>query len=162
MQEKQIEALKKATQYIISLSKDELLSDFGTPESKYIFYYLHQTNQEDIMGYRSEIALSLSDEAVELLNCKMEQADNHIREDIIDMLPIKYDTEDTFIIYDDWIKWYEDYEFVILLTEVMDHCYEHDIGYQFIRLGEDHADVEEHEFYTDEYKPISWSRQINI
>ena len=114
------------------------------------------------MGYRSEIALSLSDEAVELLNCKMEQADNHLREDIIDMLPIKYDTEDTFIIYDDWVKWYEDYEFVILLTEVMDHCYEHDIGYQFIRLGEDPADVEEHEFYTAGYKPINWSRQINL
>ena len=114
------------------------------------------------MGYRSEIALSLSDEAVEILNCKMEQAENHLREDIISMLPIKYDTEGTFIIYEDWVKWYDDYAFVILLTEVMDHCDAHQIGYQFIRLGEDHADVEEREFYTAEYKPIHWSRQINI
>ena len=40
MTEKQIKSLEEATRYVLQLSKDELLEDFGTPENLYYFYYL--------------------------------------------------------------------------------------------------------------------------
>ena len=37
---KQIKSLEEATRYVLQLSKEELLEDFGTQESIYYFYHL--------------------------------------------------------------------------------------------------------------------------
>lgn len=97
------------------------------------------------MGYRSEVAIKCEEKAYERFR------EVFIKEDLfINPDKILYDKENQeYYIYWDWIKWYEDYEGVNAIIKVMEaldeehnYCLSDELGYKFIRLGEDDDDVE--------------------
>ena len=95
------------------------------------------------MGYRSEVAIKCEEKAFEMLKetCKR-----------VDCVPDKiYKDGEQFILYWDWIKWYESYEDVSAIISTMDkldelqdpnNYDETGYGYRFMRLGENDDDVE--------------------
>lgn len=98
------------------------------------------------MGYISEVAIKCEEKAFEMLKdtCKM-----------VDCIPDKiYKNGEQFILYWDWIKWYESYGDVSAIISTMDKLdelqdpndyNETGYGYRFMRLGEDDDDVETRE-----------------
>ena len=92
------------------------------------------------MGYRSEVAIRCQDKAYEMF----EKAWGECTPDKI------FHREDDHLIYWDWVKWYEDYPDVSAIENVMselnemgtDEVIEKKMGYKFMRLGEDPADIE--------------------
>lgn len=99
------------------------------------------------MGYRSEVAIKCQKNAFP----KFEEVYKRLGYG-----PDKLLTKgDEYLIYWDWIKWYEDYDIVMETNKVMselnmicdgdsDEIYEKGFGYKFMRLGEDNSDIEEH------------------
>ena len=95
------------------------------------------------MGYRSEVAIKCEEKAFEMLKETYKR---------VDLPPDKlYKDGEHFILYWDWIKWYDSYEDVGAIESVMDELDElqdpnnHDdtgYGYRFMRLGEDDTDIE--------------------
>ena len=98
------------------------------------------------MGYRSEVAIKCEEKAFEMLKDTCER---------VDCNPDKiYKDGEQFIIYWDWIKWYESYEDVSAIISTMDkldelqnpnNYGETGYGYRFMRLGENDDDVETRE-----------------
>ena len=91
------------------------------------------------MGYRSDVAVKCEEKAYELF--KKAIADGGCRPDKI------FKEGDYFIIYWEWMKWYEDEDDV---SAIMDVIYQLDanfsdtpgFGYKYIRIGEDSGDEE--------------------
>ena len=105
------------------------------------------------MGYRSRVAIALSDDARETIKSAM-KLDKNLRE-LVD-----YSDEDLAHgrIYFSDIKWYEGYPEIDAMESFLNQLDEE--GYGFIRIGEDHDDVEEKgEPYTYEMyvsREIEW------
>ena len=90
------------------------------------------------MGYRSEVAIKCEEKAFEMLRETYKR---------VDLVPDKvYKDGDCFILYWDWIKWYEDYDDISAIEEVMSKLDRLNdttgYGYRFMRLGENDDDVE--------------------
>jgi hypothetical protein len=93
------------------------------------------------MGYRSEVAIRCQDKAFEMF-------EKAWGESIPDKVIRKGDNDN--LIYWDWVKWYSDYPDILDINSVMNKLdeYENDeaikeqLGYKFLRLGEDDSDVE--------------------
>ena len=98
------------------------------------------------MGYRSEVAIRCQSKAYEKFKEVLEKTDAH---------PDKLiEKNGEYLLYFDWWKWYSDFEEVKGIEAVMDELdelddgcnadetYEKELGYHFIRLGEDNDDVE--------------------
>ena len=100
------------------------------------------------MGYRSEVAIKCESKAYDRFAKVFTQKEMWIKPD-----KILHDIEnDDYVIYWDWIKWYEDFEGVSAIQNVMSELdEEHDgdaddqLGYRFMRLGEDDSDIETQE-----------------
>lgn len=92
------------------------------------------------MGYRSEVAIRCQDKAYKMF----EKAWGEFTPDKI------FHQKDDHLIYWDWVKWYEDYPDVSAIENVMsklneldnDEAIEKKMGYRFMRLGENDADIE--------------------
>lgn len=100
------------------------------------------------MGYSSEVAIKCEEKAYELFKQVFTEEELYIKPDKI------YKDGDDYILYWKWIKWYEDYEGVNAIENVMfdlDDCGNKDggYGYKFIRLGEDDMDIETSENDVD-------------
>ena len=95
------------------------------------------------MGYRSEVAIKCEEKAYGMLK---EACHN------MDIMPDKiFEDGDEYILYWDWIKWYEDYEEIAAIVKTLDKLDELQnsnnnettgYGYRFMRLGENDADTE--------------------
>ena len=96
------------------------------------------------MGYRSEVAIRCQKNAFEMLK-KAYGTFNP------DKLLNKGDND--YLLYWDWVKWYDEYSHVAAITDVMgeldvmfggdnEEIVEHYYGYKFMRLGADDDDVE--------------------
>lgn len=98
------------------------------------------------MGYRSEVAIKCEKKAFEMFRETYNK---------VDFPPDKvYKDGKHFILYWDWVKWYDTYEDVGAVESVMDELNElQDLnngeetgyGYRFMRLGEEDNDIETRE-----------------
>lgn len=93
------------------------------------------------MGYRSEVAIKCEEKAYELFKQVFTEEELYIAPDKI------YKDGDDYILYWDWIKWYEEYDGVKAIEDVMLDLDDHGnkdggYGYKFMRLGEDDEDTE--------------------
>lgn len=121
------------------------------------------------MGYRSEVAMSFSDDAFDCLNCMLE---NESKETIADVLHLLYsendyegESETTF--HYNWIKWYGSFPAVAFIEKALSYYRMVDYEYKFIRLGEEFGDVEEESgSYTNEedssFVPMYVTRHITF
>ena len=101
------------------------------------------------MGYRSEVAIKCEEKAFEMFRETYKR---------VELVPDKvYKDGEYFILYWDWIKWYESYDDIMEIEGVMDaldaigvqneinNTKETGYGYRFMRLGEDDIDIETRE-----------------
>jgi len=98
------------------------------------------------MGYRSEVAIKCEEKAFEMLRETYKR---------VDCVPDNvYKDGEHYILYWDWVKWYESYEDVGAIESAMDKLDELQnpndktdtgYGYRFMRLGENDDDVETRE-----------------
>lgn len=93
------------------------------------------------MGYRSEVAIKCEEKAYKLFEEVFLERELYIMPDKI------YKDGDDYILYWEWAKWYECYEGVQAIIDVMndlDDCGNKDggYGYKFMRIGEDDNDTE--------------------
>lgn len=115
------------------------------------------------MGYRSEVAVRCQSNAYKAFK----KAYEHVGE-----YPDKVLRNDNdYLIYFDYIKWYEDYDIVHKFNEVMarlddmfdrnpDDIYKNKFGYKFMRLGSDENDNESR---TNCYHVELWmTRKIDL
>lgn len=100
------------------------------------------------MGYRSEVGIKCQEKAFEMF--KNTYAEVGLMPDRI------YEEDDCKIIYFDWIKWYhpefDDINAMVKLMDELDRLqekyseeeiYDKELGYKFIRIGEDDSDIEQ-------------------
>lgn len=111
------------------------------------------------MGYCSEVAIKCEEKAYELFKQVFTETNFHIAPDKI------YKDGTDYIIYWDWIKWYEDYNDVATITHIMNELdtYGNDdggYGYIFLRLGEGDSDIEKRS--NDENIELWIIRKIDI
>ena len=101
------------------------------------------------MGYRSEVAWVLRFRDAEQMNNYVNllrfKNDNHINEALSE---ISKDTKHNPILFftGDCLKWYDDYPEVKAHHYIMEHAYElygDEVGWMFIRIGEEHNDIEQ-------------------
>ena len=95
------------------------------------------------MGYRSEVAIALRDDAVRLLAAVMEH-ESDLKGMIESAQSTINESEDDKggRLYWDYIKWFDDYKGVAALDLIL--CTIPDEDFHFIRIGEENSDVEEH------------------
>ena len=90
------------------------------------------------MGYRSEVVVKFSDNAVKVVK-KFYELDKQIKE-LIDASESERTWEGINAIHWGWIKWYEDDdEAIMAFMHMLDQI--GDENYGMIRLGEDYDDV---------------------
>lgn len=114
------------------------------------------------MGYRSEVAIKCEGKAFEMFKKAFQDGVSCILPDKI------FKDGDEYILYWDWVKWYEDYEDVRIILSVMDELDtlqnpnddNTGYGYKFLRIGEDNDDVETRENSWD--IELWMIRKINI
>lgn len=103
------------------------------------------------MGYRSDGALWLSDEA-------FKQLSEELRHD----LETNWNTSDEFDYvwtFEGW-KWYSDYAEVREWIDFFELCDDDDLQYEFMRIGENYEDVEC--IGQNAYSKFGLSRMIKI
>jgi hypothetical protein len=111
---------------------------------------MNPNTKEDIkMGYRSEVAFIVPDSAPRFE--EIEDCFDHITE-----------KEGYRLYYADWLKWYEDAEVVMAVTNYLTDLHTEDKTeeFLFIRLGEDVSDIEEDGQFWDNPFELGWSRKI--
>jgi len=96
------------------------------------------------MGYRSEVAIVIENEAFEEL-LKKAKAENNDAYDLIKNGSV-YQTKKFTTLYFEWVKWYEDYEDVQLIESFI-----REIPHVFKRIGEDYDDIESLEGDVTDY-----------
>jgi len=123
------------------------------------------------MGYRSEVCIALTDDAVRVLSTILEhlpashEARNLLRDAQIqpgylsDFQAHKDSSKDCELkLYWDYVKWYEGYECVDFVETFLQEIPHED--YRFVRVGEESDDVEERGDYYDSdvfvRRSISW------
>ena len=90
------------------------------------------------MGYRSEVVVKFSDNAVKVVK-KFYELDKQIKE-LIDGSENSIGWEQIQALHWDWIKWYEDDdEAIMAFMDMLDQI--GDENYGMIRLGEENDDV---------------------
>ena len=110
------------------------------------------------MGYRSEVVLAISKEAAPYFMAMLAKNPETKRLcEEADTFQGDFDNEGSWIIHWDGIKWYEGYPEIDSITEFMegmasqdltsfgdadDSIIEWDRHYRFVRVGEDHEDIE--------------------
>lgn len=101
------------------------------------------------MGYRSEVAWVLrfkdTNQMRDYINLLRYKRDEHINT-ALEEIKQSTDPEPILFFSDDLLKWYDDYEDVRAHHFIMDHAYElygDDVGWRFIRIGEESDDIEE-------------------
>lgn len=111
----------------------------------------------NVMGYRSEVAISIKKNVFENASEKVKAAFN----DVFPKGPYR-ETSSNVVFYEEWIKWYPDFDENI--KDIMDYLssiYDEAVSScGFIRVGEEDGDTE-YEFNPDE-NGISWIRRIEI
>lgn len=121
------------------------------------------------MGYRSEVAWVLrfkdTNQMRDYINLLRYKRDEHINT-ALEEIKQSTDPEPILFFSDDFLKWYDDYEDVRAHHFIMDHAYElygDDVGWRFIRIGEESDDIEErHDGNVDDmWDYIYVSRSIN-
>tara|TARA_B100001758_G_C18318764_1_gene562051 strand:- start:673 stop:999 length:327 start_codon:yes stop_codon:yes gene_type:complete len=90
------------------------------------------------MGYRSEVVVKFSDNAVKVVK-KFYELDKQIKE-LIDDSEDSHRWELIQAIHWDWIKWYDDDEGIIAFTDMLNQL--GDKGYGMIRIGDEMEDIE--------------------
>ncbi len=121
------------------------------------------------MGYRSDVVLSLSNHAYNLMNCMIEEEPKETIEKIFDLLDCaeESDNDDEGVSFR-WnnIKWYDLYEEIDFIENAKKVLNDRRIGHCFIRIGEDMADIDivdissNRDDRDDEYKPFYVTRNI--
>lgn len=109
------------------------------------------------MGYYSEVAIKCEEKAFKLFEEVFSKKELYVEPDHI------YKDGDDYIIHWDWIKWYDGFEGVDAITDVMETLNDNTTdgyGYRFMRLGEDDNDTETME---NDYDIDLWMiRKIDI
>lgn len=115
------------------------------------------------MGYRSEVAIVLEKEVYEkaLEEAMQYKLENGKEDKYWCLLHTDKTSVDKkyAVLYWDWIKWYESYEEIKFIEELMK---EHNA--YFMRIGEEDSDIETH-FYGEDYDMcdcISLCRSIDV
>ena len=89
------------------------------------------------MGYRSEVVVKFSDNAVKVVK-KFYELDKQIKQ-LIDDSENSIGWEQIQALNWDWIKWYDDDEAIMAFMDMLDQL--GDENYGMIRLGEESDDV---------------------
>ena len=90
------------------------------------------------MGYRSEVVVKFSDNAVKVVK-KFYELDKQIKQ-LIDDSENSTGWEQIQALHWDWIKWYDDDEDIMAFIDMLDQI--GDENYGMIRLGEQNDDME--------------------
>ena len=90
------------------------------------------------MGYRSEVVVKFSDNAVKVVK-KFYELDKQIKE-LIDDSENSTGWEQIQALHWDWIKWYDDDEAIMAFIDMLDQIGDENFG--MIRLGEENDDME--------------------
>ena len=90
------------------------------------------------MGYRSEVVVKFSDNAVKVVK-KFYELDKQIKQ-LIDDSENSTGWEQIQALHWDWIKWYDDDEAIMAFIDMLDQIGDENFG--MIRLGEENDDME--------------------
>lgn len=147
-------------EYICSLLDNENFKELYIPDSYDIVIYgiqfCNKGNQrkEMKMGYRSVVRIMTNLEGFEDMQeiAYQMQTENNLSLEYPKLPepgadPLKcfdhYDAQENYLCFGwDWIKWYEEYQDVRFIMDVLEKANEANIAWQFMRLGEDNSDVE--------------------
>ena len=110
------------------------------------------------MGYRSEVAIALTDDAVRLLEAVMEH-EPKLKEMVEEAQSTINEFEDDKggRLYWEHTRWCDSYEEIVAMEAIL--CTVPDEDYHFIRLGDDINDIEDRGYFdSDMYvqRSISW------
>ena len=116
------------------------------------------------MGYRSEVAIVLSDEAYELLCCMIENIEEkELLDSVLELVDEMYEEKDNVLLYYECTKWYETYPEVDFIMDFIGNAFDEDMAFNYLRVGEDYADVENKWNRTDDLDTyVGLSRAIMI
>jgi len=121
------------------------------------------------MGYRSEVAWVLrfkdTDQMRDYINLLRYKNDKYIN-NALEEIKQSTDPEPILFFTGEYLKWYDDYEDVKAHHYIMEHAcelYGAEVGWRFIRIGEEHDDIEERYDgdVNDMWTHIYVSRSIN-
>ena len=108
------------------------------------------------MGYRSEVVVKFSDNAVKVVK-KFYELDKQIKE-LIDNSENSTGWEQIQALNWNWIKWYDDDEAIMAFIDMLDQIGDENFG--MIRLGEEDDDMEyygiPHKFDMYVERNIQW------
>ena len=90
------------------------------------------------MGYRSEVVVKFSDNAVKVVK-KFYELDKQIKQ-LIDDSENSTGWEQIQALHWNWIKWYDDDEDIMAFIDMLDQIGDENFG--MIRLGEENDDME--------------------
>jgi len=119
------------------------------------------------MGYRSDVAIGLTDHATRLLHAIATHEDSELCQLLQDAQGgwpgksaniAKDPSDQSVVLYWESIKWYDDFPEISMMKNFLESI--PPSNYRFIRLGEENDDTEEHGDYYDAEiwitRSISW------
>lgn len=101
------------------------------------------------MGYRSVVAFKTTTEGWIIMK-RMNDAIKTKEERPLDYMEIQKTESGFYKISHDELKWYDSYKDVQNFQNMMDTLDDQDIPYSFVRIGEDHDDIETRQNYTSD------------
>jgi len=121
------------------------------------------------MGYRSEVAIVMTEKGFECLCNRLENIDKALVGEIvstIDCMTASYENDGSdVLLYAGWTKWYENFNDVKFIEDTLRFFMIVDIPYMFLRIGGNIDDIEEHSWLEEElyYRPnIVIQRHIDL
>lgn len=107
---------------------------------------------EFLMGYHSEVVITLSEKAKKLLEEKLNNLSEEEKENMEDIFSCSnahFIHESGAELYHwEWIKWYNSYPEVAFVENFLNDLDDED--YCFLRIGEDLGDIEQQGFFYDD------------
>lgn len=127
------------------------------------------------MGYRSNVRVMTDLEGFEKMQDIIWELakERNLKNDVVlfpehgqdpDVVFDYYDAQEDYLCFGyDWVKWYDNYQDVLLIMETLIKADEDGVKWQFMRIGEDYNDVESIEsdnFYDNPTAVMSVSVDI--
>jgi len=100
------------------------------------------------MGYRSQVRICMKKASFEELKQELMGEYDYLIEHLDEYtettgVPYSGDKTEKIVVFGwDWIKWYESYEDIQVISKFLDKLSDRDEDYSFIRIGEDVDDTE--------------------
>lgn len=95
------------------------------------------------VGYQSNVRISTTKEGFE----EIKEIIINTEKELMVFQFLMFNEDKSGVVFGwDGIRWYDDFDSISQIQEVMDTFQERDIPYKFIRVGENEGDIEIHEY----------------